>query len=153
MKCPCDSGRVYDACCGVYISGIKPAPTALALMRSRYTAYSQANVSYISKTMTGPATEGFDPISSKDWARSVRWLGLAIVNHSAGNATDEVGFVEFIARYQEKNQASHIHERSEFRQIKGRWYYYAGTPFQQKVARNAPCPCGSGKKFKQCCRA
>ncbi|MHC4065055.1 MAG: SEC-C metal-binding domain-containing protein [Planctomycetota bacterium] len=20
-----------------------------------------------------------------------------------------------------------------------------------KVGRNAPCPCGSGKKFKQCC--
>ncbi|MFK7871112.1 MAG: SEC-C metal-binding domain-containing protein [Roseobacter sp.] len=21
----------------------------------------------------------------------------------------------------------------------------------QKVGRNAPCPCGSGKKFKKCC--
>ena len=21
----------------------------------------------------------------------------------------------------------------------------------QKIGRNAPCPCGSGKKFKQCC--
>ena len=23
----------------------------------------------------------------------------------------------------------------------------------QKVARNAPCPCGSGKKYKHCCGA
>ncbi len=23
--------------------------------------------------------------------------------------------------------------------------------FQQKVGRNAPCPCGSGKKYKKCC--
>ena len=22
---------------------------------------------------------------------------------------------------------------------------------QQKISRNAPCPCGSGKKYKQCC--
>ena len=28
------------------------------------------------------------------------------------------------------------------------------TPFQQpseKISRNAPCPCGSGKKYKKCC--
>ena len=24
---------------------------------------------------------------------------------------------------------------------------------EQKVGRNAPCPCGSGKKFKKCCMA
>jgi preprotein translocase subunit SecA len=23
--------------------------------------------------------------------------------------------------------------------------------FEKKVARNEPCPCGSGKKYKQCC--
>ena len=22
---------------------------------------------------------------------------------------------------------------------------------QKKIARNEPCPCGSGKKYKQCC--
>ena len=28
------------------------------------------------------------------------------------------------------------------------------TPFvrgERKVGRNEPCPCGSGKKYKQCC--
>ena len=25
------------------------------------------------------------------------------------------------------------------------------TPSGQKVGRNAPCPCGSGKKYKRCC--
>jgi len=25
------------------------------------------------------------------------------------------------------------------------------TPPSPKVGRNAPCPCGSGKKFKKCC--
>jgi len=31
---------------------------------------------------------------------------------------------------------------------------HAKAPFQRtKVGRNAPCPCGSGRKFKQCCGA
>ncbi|MDQ3960483.1 MAG: SEC-C metal-binding domain-containing protein [Pseudomonadota bacterium] len=25
------------------------------------------------------------------------------------------------------------------------------TTSRQKVGRNGPCPCGSGKKFKKCC--
>jgi uncharacterized protein YecA (UPF0149 family) len=25
------------------------------------------------------------------------------------------------------------------------------TPREQKVGRNEPCPCGSGKKYKKCC--
>lgn len=27
----------------------------------------------------------------------------------------------------------------------------ATASFEKKVARNEPCPCGSGKKYKQCC--
>ena len=27
----------------------------------------------------------------------------------------------------------------------------AGVSKQASVGRNAPCPCGSGKKFKKCC--
>jgi uncharacterized protein YecA (UPF0149 family) len=27
------------------------------------------------------------------------------------------------------------------------------APPKPKVGRNAPCPCGSGRKFKQCCGA
>ena len=30
----------------------------------------------------------------------------------------------------------------------------AGKPFRRKepkIGRNAPCPCGSGKKYKKCC--
>jgi hypothetical protein len=28
---------------------------------------------------------------------------------------------------------------------------FVAGPHQERVARNAPCPCGSGKKYKQCC--
>ena len=32
-------------------------------------------------------------------------------------------------------------------------YTHSGTVMRSepKVGRNAPCPCGSGKKFKKCC--
>jgi len=26
-------------------------------------------------------------------------------------------------------------------------------PFDKKISRNEPCPCGSGKKYKRCCGA
>lgn len=29
----------------------------------------------------------------------------------------------------------------------------AGNPLRPSMGRNAPCPCGSGRKFKRCCAA
>jgi SEC-C motif-containing protein len=51
------------------------------------------------------------------------------------------------------------HERSQFRKVDGRWYFVSGQKISapplkrdaEKVGRNDPCPCGSGKKFKKCC--
>ncbi|MBT4699861.1 MAG: hypothetical protein HOB79_02200, partial [Rhodospirillaceae bacterium] len=52
------------------------------------------------------------------------------------------------------------HERSDFKREQGQWVYTGGQmnprgePRRvQKVGRNEPCPCGSGKKFKKCCGA
>jgi uncharacterized protein YecA (UPF0149 family) len=28
---------------------------------------------------------------------------------------------------------------------------YPRREYRQKVGRNDPCPCGSGKKYKKCC--
>jgi len=52
-NCPCGSGRQYSECCGVYISGKAKAPTAEALMRSRYTAYALHDIDYALKTLNG----------------------------------------------------------------------------------------------------
>nr|WP_316226808.1 SEC-C metal-binding domain-containing protein [Bradyrhizobium sp. SZCCHNS3052] len=41
MQCPCGSGLPYDRCCGPYLDGDDQPPTAEALMRSRYTAYTR----------------------------------------------------------------------------------------------------------------
>ena len=34
---------------------------------------------------------------------------------------------------------------------KGIIYLIKGVNMDKKIGRNDPCPCGSGKKFKQCC--
>lgn len=39
MRCPCESGLKYAECCQAYHARRSVAPTAEALMRSRYAAY------------------------------------------------------------------------------------------------------------------
>ena len=48
--CPCGSGRAYPACCGPYLDQSLPAPTAEALMRARYTAYTLKREDYLLAT-------------------------------------------------------------------------------------------------------
>ncbi|MBJ7449651.1 MAG: hypothetical protein JHC93_04750, partial [Parachlamydiales bacterium] len=47
--CPCHSSLDYEKCCKPFHDGI-PAPTALALMRSRYSAYALHLIEYIIAT-------------------------------------------------------------------------------------------------------
>jgi SEC-C motif-containing protein len=149
MLCPCQSQKPYANCCEPFITGTARPQTPEQLMRSRYTAYTQANMDYIVATMQGKPLEGYDKESSKLWAQSVKWLGLEVVD--APKAQAKKGFVEFIASYEENGRVKKMHERSEFARIGGgtRWFYVSGqTP---TVERNAACPCGSGKKYKKCC--
>jgi SEC-C motif-containing protein len=39
QTCPCGSQKPFSDCCEPYVSGAEAAPTAEALMRSRYSAY------------------------------------------------------------------------------------------------------------------
>ncbi len=149
MRCPCLSQQTYELCCGPFINGTARPQTPEQLMRSRYTAYTQANMEYIGATMQGQAAKGFDPEQMRLWAQSVEWLGLEVIQAPKAQATR--GIVEFIARYRLNGEVHQIHEVSEFARLNGgtRWYYITGKA--PKVERNAPCPCGSGKKYKRCC--
>lgn len=44
--CPCGSGRTYG-CCEAALSGARPAVTAEALMRSRFTAFVRGDADYL----------------------------------------------------------------------------------------------------------
>lgn len=157
--CPCGSGRDLESCCGPYLAGA-PVPTAEALMRSRYTAYAIGNVGYVAATHAPEAQEDFDFDGSVEMARKVHWKGLKIEAVEAGGADDETGTVTFAARFSLNGQDQLHREISQFRRVDGAWRYVDGEinpPVAQrhveKIGRNDPCPCGSGKKYKKCCGA
>lgn len=121
-NCPCGSNTKYTQCCGRYIDGDASAPTAESLMRSRYTAYTQANISYIADTMTTPLNRK----RAKIWAKNSTWLGLTVLNSKKGLANDIIGWVEFLAELEDKNGKQQLHELSEFHKINGKWIYVKG---------------------------
>ncbi len=159
-QCPCGSARDYDDCCGPYIAGAA-APTAESLMRSRYTAFTECNDAYLLQTLAAEIRdEEEEQQGEENQAANLKWLGLEIRATSDGGEADEVGIVEFVAKYKTGDQNGIHHERSNFRREEGRWVCLGGElnpkPEQrkvEKVGRNDPCPCGSGKKFKKCCGA
>jgi SEC-C motif-containing protein len=148
-RCPCGSGSAYAACCGPRHDGSSPAPTCEALMRSRYAAFALADVGYLSRTHSTP-TSAADARELEAWTRSVCWLGLQVLD--APPAAGDEGEVAFAATYLDRTGQVTLRERSRFRRVEGRWLYVEGEPEVKrvKVERNQPCPCGSGKKFKQC---
>ncbi len=124
-------------------------------MRSRYTAYVLRNADYLSRTWhpaTRPVELGLDD--------GTTWQGLTVIRTSGGSENDERGIVEFTARCRVKETPGSLHEISEFVRQQGRWFYLDGDSPKRmpvksgnKIGRNEPCPCGSGKKYKRCCGA
>jgi len=122
QRCPCGSGDVYAACCGLLHDGV-PAETALALMRSRYTAYVRGDVDYLAATQRAP----IDRAAVAKWSRDTLWLGLEIVATERGGPDDRDGIVEFIARGATAGKPFAQRERSRFeRDADGRWIYTTG---------------------------
>ena len=157
--CPCGSGIPYDDCCGPCIDGSRPAETAESLMRSRYTAFTRADVDYLLATIHSANRESQDAGALQKWASEAQWLGLEILDTSKGGVDDQAGEVEFMARYRKKGTRQEHHERAEFAREEGAWVFVDGhapgssqvVRQDPKIGRNDPCPCNSGKKFKKCC--
>ncbi|MBL8347593.1 MAG: hypothetical protein JNN03_19310 [Rubrivivax sp.] len=124
--CPCGAPASYAECCGRWHAGSLhlQAPSAEALMRSRYSAYVLGLTSYVLDTwhpQTRPASLEPDPPGQ-------RWLGLEVRQHVAQDDTHAT--VEFVARVKLAGRAVRLHERSRFECLAGRWYYLdaAGSP-------------------------
>ena len=158
-KCPCGTGRAYSECCEPYITGKAQAPTAEALMRSRYSAYVEHAIDYIINTCVRKGKDDIDYQSTKDWSEKSTWLGLNIISCEKGSAADTEGTVEFQASYESDGLKDLHHERAQFKKGSGgEWLYDEGHVIPKtiiraapKTGRNDPCPCGSGKKYKHCC--
>jgi SEC-C motif-containing protein len=152
--CPCNSQIEYQQCCGPYLAGEQPAPTAEALMRSRYVAYSRKDFGYVVRTWQKSGRPTEDDFNDH---QELEWTGLEILDTSGGGLDDAEGTVEFIAHCKARGVMNVLHEKSTFSREEEQWFYVDGEVIQQqpvrstKIGRNDPCTCGSGRKFKKCC--
>ena len=78
-KCPCNSGKVYGACCAPILDGTVKAETAEALMRARYSAYVTEHIKFLKESAVKAVQEEFDEATSTSWSRAADWHGLEII--------------------------------------------------------------------------
>ena len=122
--CPC-GGATYASCCGPRHDGTRPAETAAALMRSRYSAFALCLPDYLQATHAVPATaQGRRELEAA--AKAVTWLGLTVHRAERGGPADDEGVVKFTARSRAGEVIVELHERSRFRREGGRWRYVDG---------------------------
>lgn len=149
--CFCCSQLPFSECCEPILLDHARALTPEMLMRSRYTAYVLGKEEYLLATWD-PSTR---PQTLSLEENPVKWLRLTIHSAGDGPADEDMGAVDFSAEGIDRDQLCILRETSRFRRHKGLWYYLDGSCriTHEKVGRNSPCPCGSGKKFKRCCLA
>lgn len=157
--CPCGSSQAFGECCQPQHGGAAAA-SAEAVMRARYAAFVVGDMDYVENTLTAEAAKEFNRSAIQAMAGSVEWLGLDVRRTESSGEGGESCDVEFVARFKEGHQDKAHHELAHFKREGGRWLYADGTmnpkgkPVQvEKIGRNDPCPCGSGKKYKKCCGA
>jgi SEC-C motif-containing protein len=119
-QCSCGSGSRYEDCCGVLHQG-GVAPTAEALMRSRYCAFVLKLEPYLLASWHPSARPVALDLASEP---ATQWLGLAVKRHE--QIDDAHALVEFVARYKVNGRAHRLHEVSRFVREDGRWFYLDG---------------------------
>lgn len=121
MRCPCASGDTFDSCCGPVLSGAIAAPTAVRLMRSRFTAFATGDAAYLLRSWhptTRPAELDLDA--------GTRWTRLDILDTVSGGPFDTDGVVEFEAFFRDSGTPGSMRERSRFLRENRIWTYLDG---------------------------
>jgi SEC-C motif domain protein len=117
-SCPCGGGPWLE-CCGRW-SNERPPDSPEALMRARYTAYTQGNASVLLGTWHPehrPPELHFEP--------NVTWLGLKVREVTAYG--EDQATVRFTARWRVGGgRAERMTETSRFVRVNGLWWYLDG---------------------------
>jgi len=145
--CICGLNRDFSECCETIILHKRQATSPEELMRSRYSAYTKADVKYLLFSCAKESRYPEDSEAIEEFASGVEWLKLDVLEAEGER-------VEFKAYYRDKRDKEGIkvlHEKSSFLKEDGVWKYKDGELYNSKVERNEICPCGSGKKYKKCC--
>lgn len=118
--CFCDTGLYFQDCCGLYLESGQKAPTALALMRSRYSAYATHNADYLLETTDVSERKYYSKEEILKWATSNKWQKLEILSFTENT-------VEFKAYFLDSSLQPQVHyEFSTFRFENNTWYYLDG---------------------------
>jgi SEC-C motif-containing protein len=155
QPCPCGSGQLFEACCEPILTGQRPAANAEQLMRARFTAHVAHDFKFLHYSYRPTAAT---PYVAEEGEPSVQWTKLVVHGHETTDNADKA-YVDFSAYGIEGGVDKVLHEKAEFLRVNGTWFYtrearLGPAPYKSatpKVGRNDPCPCGSGKKYKQCC--
>jgi SEC-C motif domain protein len=158
QPCPCGSGQNFEACCEPIHLGTKLPTTAEQLMRARFTAHVAHHFKFLHDTYRPTAGK---PYVAETGEPAVAWTRLEVHGHEVAADNPDKAFVDFSAYGVEDKVEKVLHEKAEFQRVNGAWLYtrearLGPAPFKSsapKVGRNDPCPCGSGRKYKQCCLA
>lgn len=121
-QCPCGSHQLLENCCFPHIEH-QTAPTAEALMRSRYTAYTLHNAEYLYQTTLFSERRFTSKSEILNWAEQNTWMKLEILESTEKTVT-------FKAYYFDVSGKPQIHhEKSTFKFVQGKWYYVSGKFF------------------------
>ncbi|MDL2142729.1 YchJ family metal-binding protein [Flavobacterium tructae] len=119
-KCFCDTGLLFENCCGQYLENNQKAPTALALMRSRYSAYACHKADYLLETTYISERKYYSKTEILKWATANKWQRLEILSFTENT-------VEFKAYFLDSDNKPQVHyEFSTFKFENKEWFYVDG---------------------------
>lgn len=122
-KCHCGRDKSFSECCYRIHSNVSMASTAEDLMRSRYSAFVEADGKFLLKSWHSKSLKKQNIDDIEQWAKSVKWLKLEIIATEKGQPQDNSGIVEFKAFYIDGSEIEVIHEISIFKKYNNHWVY------------------------------
>ncbi|MHA7269157.1 YchJ family protein [Arthrobacter sp. HLT1-20] len=131
MRCPCQSGELFESCCAKYLNAAESQPgyppTAEALMRSRFSAFALGDAGYLLRTWH-PATRPESLVLDPDQ----QWYLLEILSTQQGGYFDHDGVVTFRAHYRSaanRKLKDSLTETSSFVRDGKQWLYVDALEF------------------------
>lgn len=115
---------MYAVCCGLWHEGAIP-PTAVSLMRARYSAYALGKIRFVMQTTHAQSPHWSANTAQwrkelKQFAQQTDFVGLQILHESQD---DPMATVTFHAILMRQGQDVSYVEKSLFEKINGRYYY------------------------------
>jgi|GEM_PF-4248864 len=124
MLCPCCSFLPYDVCCRPLHEQQRAASSALALMRSRFSAFALKKSTYIVQTYVEEERKTQDIFELEMSLQNTEWTRLEIIKVYSEAECDRVQFAAYCVR---GGQEYVLKEDSAFRKEAKGWCYWGAA--------------------------